>query len=194
MKKLALLAVFFFQFANAQQQDSTEVVSPIALKKNEVRLDVVSLITKMRIHLSYERFLNKDFSVGLSASLSESNKAKKDFDENFDRTLAEYEINPYVRYSLSKSQVSYYYVEAFASANGGKYKTKERFTEGGNGYYLAVENTYFDVALGGTVGYKLYFKEKFAVDLFVGMGKNLFNTDKSPELVPRVGASFGYRF
>lgn len=194
MKKLALLAVFFFQFANAQQQDSTEVVSPIALKKNEVRLDVVSLITKMRIHLSYERFLNKDFSVGLSASLSESNKEKKDFDENFDRTLPEYEIIPYVRYSLSKSQVSYYYVEAFASANGGKYKTKERFVEGGNGYYQAVENTYFDVALGGAVGYKLYFKEKFAVDLFVGMGKNLLNTDKSPELVPRVGASFGYRF
>lgn len=194
MKKLALLAVFFFQFANAQEQDSTDVVSPITLKKNEVRLDVVSLLTKTRIHLSYERFLNKDFSVGLSAILSASNKDKKDFDENFNRTLPQYEINPYVRYSLSKSQVSYYYVEAFASANGGKYKTKERFVEGGNGYYQAVENTYFDIALGGAVGYKLYFKEKFAVDLFVGMGKNLLNTDKSPELVPRVGASFGYRF
>ncbi|KGO89972.1 hypothetical protein [Flavobacterium suncheonense] len=194
MKKLALVAVFFFQFAHAQQQDSTEVVSPISLKKNEVRLDVVSLITKMRIHASYERFLNKDFSVGLSASISESNKEKKDFDENFDRTLPQYEVIPYLRYSLSKSQVSYYYVEAFASANGGKYKTKERFVEGGNGYYQAVENTYFDVALGGAVGYKLYFKDKFAVDLFVGMGKNLFNTDKSPEIVQRVGASFGYRF
>lgn len=194
MKKLALLAVFFFQFANAQEQDSTTIVNPITLKKNEVRLDVVSLITKMRIHVSYERFLNKDFSLGLSASLSESKKAKDDFDENFDRTLPQYEINPYLRYSLSKSQVSYYYLEVFASGNGGKYKTKERFVDGGNGYYQAVENTYFDVALGGAVGYKLYFKEKFAIDLFVGMGKNLLNTDKSPELVPRVGASFGYRF
>ncbi|WP_313807371.1 hypothetical protein [Flavobacterium sp.] len=195
MKKLFLLALFSVGTVSAQQQqDSTEVVSPIALKKNEVRFDVVSLITETKIHLSYERFLNKDFSVGLSAISAQSSKKKDDFESNFNRTLPEYQIIPYVRYSLSKSQVSYYYVEAFASANGGKFKTQERFVEGGNGYYQAVENTYFDIALGGAVGYKLYFSDKFAVDLFVGMGKNLLNTDESPELVPRVGGSFGYRF
>jgi len=197
MKKLALLAtVLLIQFANAQEQQQTNdtVVSPLSLKKNEIRFDVVSLITKLRFHVSYERFLNKDFSVGLSGSLAKSNKAKEDFEENFNKTLPEYEINPFVRYSLSKSERSYYFVEGFVSLNGGKYKELERIFDGTNNYITAVEGKYTDFAIGGAVGYKLYFNDKFCADMYVGVGKNLLNTDKSPTYVQRVGASFGYRF
>lgn len=198
MKKLALLiTVLSLQFANAQEQNQQQtdtVASPLSLKKNEIRFDVVSLITKLRFHVSYERFLNKDFSVGLSASLAESNKAKNDFEENFNKTLPEYELNPFVRYKLSKSEKNYYFVEGFLSFNGGKYKLLEHIYDGTNNYIAAVDHRYTDLAVGGAVGYKLYFSNKFCVDLFVGVGKNLLNTEKSPTYVQRVGANFGYRF
>lgn len=195
MKKIALLAaIFFFQFSNAQDSTATEKPSPITLKKNEIKFDVVSLIAKSRFHVSYERFLNKDFSVGLSGSITKSSKKEDDFENGFNKTLPQYEINPFVRYSMSKSAVSYYFVEAFISANGGKYKEMQRLSYNGNGYWEAVENNYTSLAIGGAVGYKLYFKEKFGIEFFVGMGQNIINTDISPKYVQRVGANFGYRF
>lgn len=193
MRKIAFLAaLLFFQFVNAQ--DTTETVSPITLKKNEVKLDVVSLIARSRIHVSYERFLNQDFSVGLSGSLAKSNKREDDFEDGYNKTLPQYEVNPFVRYSMSKSAVSYYFLEAFASVNGGKYKEMQRSDDGTNGTWQAVEDKYTTLALGGAVGYKLYIKEKFGIEIFVGVGKNLLNTDISPTYVQRVGANFGYRF
>jgi hypothetical protein len=196
MKKLAFLAaLLFFQFANAQDSTTVETPSPILLKKNEIKVDVVSLIARSRFHFSYERFLNKDFSVGLSTSLTKSNKREEDFENGFNKTLPQYEVNPFVRYSMSKSAVSYYFVEAFVSANGGKYKELKHLPDGlGNNYVEAVEDNYVSMAIGGAVGYKLYFKEKFGIELFVGVGKNILNTDISPKYVQRVGANFGYRF
>lgn len=195
MKKLAFLAaVLFFQFTHAQDSTAVETVSPITLKKNEIKIDVLTLIARSRFHVSYERFLNKDFSVGLSASLTKSNKKEEDFENGFNKTLPQYEANPFVRYSLSKSAVSYYFIEGFLSVNGGKYKELERLEEGGTAYWTAVENNYTDLAIGGALGYKLYIKEKFGVELFVGVGRNIINTDISPKYVQRVGANFGYRF
>ncbi len=121
-------------------------------------------------------------------------RKKKDFDENFDRTLPKYEIIPYVRYSLSKSQVIYYYIEAFASANVENTKPKNVLLKAETAITKRLKTRISTLLLEVRLVINLYFKEKFAVDLFVGMGKNLLNTDKSPELVPRVGASFGYRF
>lgn len=195
MKKLAFLAILlFFQLSHAQDSTAVEKISPITLKKNEVKVDVVSLIAKSRFHVSYERFLNKDFSVGLSGSLTKSNKRENDFRDGFNKTLPQYEINPFARYSLSKSAVSYYFIEGFVSINGGKYKELQRLEENGFAYWKAVENNYTSFAIGGAVGYKLYFKEKFGVELFVGVGRNIINTDISPKYVQRVGANFGYRF
>ncbi|ESU18760.1 hypothetical protein FCR2A7T_21630 [Flavobacterium cauense R2A-7] len=195
MKKLAFLAtVLFFQFTHAQDSTAVETVSPITLKKNEIKIDVLTLIARSRFHVSYERFLNKDFSVGLSASITKSNKKEDDFENGFNKTLPQYEANPFVRYSLSKSAVSYYFIEGFLSVNGGKYKELQRLEEGGTAYWTAVEKNYTDLAIGGALGYKLYIKEKFGIELFVGVGRNIINTDISPKYVQRVGANFGYRF
>jgi len=195
MKKLAFLAtVLFFQFTHAQDSTAVETVSPITLKKNEIKIDVLTLIARSRFHVSYERFLNKDFSVGLSASVTKSNKKEDDFENGFNKTLPQYEANPFVRYSLSKSAVSYYFIEGFLSVNGGKYKELQRLEEGGTAYWTAVEKNYTDLAIGGALGYKLYIKEKFGIELFVGVGRNIINTDISPKYVQRVGANFGYRF
>lgn len=190
MKKWLFMALIAFQFSNAQESSNI-----FASKQNEVKFDVLSAIAFSKIHISYEHFLNKDFSVGISGGFQDSKNAKEDFDKGYDRTLPKYEVTPFVRYSLSHGQKSFYFAEVFVSANGGKYRELQRFVDdAGNGYYDTFEDNYTDVAIGGAVGYKLYIQEKFGIELFLGAGKNLFNTDKSPEVVPRVGLNFGYRF
>jgi len=190
MKKWIFLALIAFQFSNAQETSSV-----LSSKKNEVKFDVLSAIAFGKYHISYERFLNKDFSVGISGGIQDSQNQKDDFYDGFERSLPKYEINPFVRYALSKSPKNFYFAEVFLSANGGKYREIARFEDGsGNGYYASKEENYSDLAIGGALGYKLYLKEKFGLELIVGAGKNLFNTDKSPEVIPHVGLNFGYRF
>ena len=188
MKKLLLLLLLISFFSNAQE-------SPISLKKNEVRVDVLSIITSGKFGVSYERFLKKDISVGINANFFNSSNTEEDFDAGFRNNLPSYEVNPYVRYALSKSKTRYYFAEIFASANGGDFKEVVRLIdENNNGYYTTQKSKYNDVALGGSLGYKMYFKEKIALEFLVGFGRNLFNTDKSPDVVSRVGLNLGYRF
>lgn len=189
MKKLFF--IFLFLTATVYAQDN----SAFDLGKNEIKFDVASAIAVGKIHVSYERFISSDFSVGISGIINESNKLEKDFTNGKNRTLEDYQIIPFVRYSLSKSQIRYYFIEVFVSANSGKYQELERLLDENNiGYYSAVENNYSDFAIGGAVGHKFYIKERLGIDIFLGMGKNLFSDGESPDIVSRVGVNVGYRF
>lgn len=198
MKKFLFLALLCGQFASAQDS----VSSGLADKKNEFRVDLLSLVALSKYNLSYERYLGKgDFSVGLSVNYANSKKINDDFDEGNRNTIPKYEIIPYVRYKLSKSEARYYFAEIFVAANGGDFreivrhdKPQTPFTETTVGYYEIDKTDYFDIAVGGGAGYKLYFKEKFALELLVGFGVNTIDIDKSPDVFSRVGLSFGYRF
>jgi hypothetical protein len=189
MKKLIYIFLIISATAYAQNDSAFD------LGKNELKFDVTSAIAFGKIHVSYERFISTDFSVGISGIINEGSKLEKDYTSGKSRTLEDYQIIPFVRYSLSKSQIRYYFIEIFVSANSGIYHDLERLIdENNNGYYKAVDRDYSDVALGGAIGHKFYIKEKFSVDIFLGMGKNLFSNGESPDIVSRVGLNLGYRF
>jgi len=190
MKKIIFLLLFSPMVILAQESQSN-----LDAKKNEVRLDVLSVITSGKFGLSYERFLGKDFSVGVNANFSNSSKTKSDFNESSRNNLPKYEINPYVRYALSKSKTRYYFAEVFASSNGGDYKEIVRLTDGaGNDYYTTQVTKYTDFGLGGGLGYKMYIKEAWVIEFLAGFGSNLSNREKSPDVISRVGLNLGYRF
>lgn len=169
--------------------------SPLDAKKNEVRIGVLSVITSGKFGLSYERFLGGDFSVGLNANFSNSSRIREDFDTGSRNNLPRYEINPYVRYALSKSKKSYYFAEVFASANGGDYKSIVWLTdESGNDYYKVDVSEYTDFGLGGSLGYKMYLKEAWVIEFLAGFGANITDREKSPDVISRVGINAGYRF
>lgn len=189
MKKITVLFLFSIFLASAQDNQSFD------LGKNEVKFDVFSLVAFGKVHVSYERFLSDDFSVGVSGNFNQSTSREEDFELGKNRTLEDYQIIPFVRYSLSKSQIRYYFVEVFVSANQGKYRELERLVdENNNGYYEAIQKDYSDFAIGGAIGHKFYIKEKLGIDIFVGMGKNLFSSGESPDYISRVGINVGYRF
>lgn len=193
MKKISFLFCFFLALGSFAQTNSDSIVSPIVAKKNEVKIDVLNLISNGRLGISYERFLNTDFSVGITGMFLNKSSKKDDFATDDTRTLIDYQVIPYVRYALSKSAVNLYYVEAFSSINGGQYKELVTLNNGSADYVVTSVKDYNDVAIGASVGYKFYIKDSFVVDVTIGMGKNLFHAD-SPKTISRLGINLGYRF
>jgi len=197
MKKISLIFLVFISlstYAQSTENTSTDtIVSPILAKKNELKLDVLNLTAFGKLGISYERFLNQDFSIGITGMVFNKKSKNDDFLTDDTRTKIDYQVIPYVRYALSKSATNLYYLEGFINVNGGEYKELKTFNNGTADYVLITRNDYNDVALGGAVGYKLYFKESFVLDLTVGLGKNLFQ-ENSPSTVARLGINLGYRF
>lgn len=192
MKKLFCL---FFLLPLALQAQESNTSSVLDNKKNEFRVDVLSAIVYTKASLSYERFFGKDWSTGFNVNFSNSDKLNEDFDNGYRNNVPKFEFNPYVRYALSKSKSRYYFAEVFGSYNGGDYKEIIRITDMAMpDYYTTKKSKYTDFGLGGSLGYKMYFKESIALEFIVGFGSNLTNTDKSPDVISRVGLNLGYRF
>ena len=191
MKKLLLLLLFSFQLVQAQ--DSIPK-SPLFSKKNEIRVDVLSTVMS-KFNVTYERFLTKNYSVGVSCIFSNNKKLRDDFDEGNINNFTKYEIIPFVRYNLSQSQRSFYFVEIFADINGGDFREIVLLTDAANNNYYAVEKSKFsDLAMGAAVGYKYYIKDQIGIEFLVGFGSNLLNKEKSLDIISRVGLGVSYRF
>lgn len=190
MKKILFIVLLCSHFVNAQESS----LAGLAGKNNEFRVDLLSLVALSKYNLTYERYFNEKFSLGLSLNYADSKKVNDDFDEGNRNTIPKYEITPFVRYKLSNGLSRFYFAEVFVSANGGDFREIVRKTEGNYGYYAIEKSDYFDVAVGAGAGYKMYIKEQFAIELMVGFGVNTIDTDKSPDVFSRVGLSFGYRF
>ncbi|MBK8600390.1 MAG: DUF3575 domain-containing protein [Flavobacterium sp.] len=191
MKKLLLLFLLCFQFMQAQ--DSIPK-STLYNKKNEIRVDVLATALT-RLNITYERFLDKKYSIGISCIYSNNKKLRDDFDAGYINNFTKYEIIPFVRYKLSQGQRSFYFAEIFADINGGDFREIVLLTDAANNNYYAVEKSNFtDVAMGAAVGYKYYIKDQFGIEFLVGFGSNLFNKTKSLDIVSRVGLGVSYRF
>ena len=191
MKKLLLFIFLSFQLLQAQEKDT---ISPLLQRKNEIRVDVLSTALT-RFNLTYERFLNSHFSIGISGIYSGNKKLQDDFDEGNINNFTKYEVIPFVRYNLSQGQRSFYFAEVFTNINGGDFREIVLLTDATNISYYAIDKSKFnDVALGASIGYKYYIKDQIGIEFLVGFGKNLFNQDKSSDTMSRVGLGVSYRF
>lgn len=195
MRKFLLMALLLSAFAQAQDSTAVNSGAEILARRNEVRTDLLSTVMSSKFNLTYERFFSEDWSAGVTGGITSSKNLDDDFDAGYRNSLPKYEINPFVRYKLSQSIRRFYFAEVFLSANGGDFKEIVRLTdELGNGYYVTEKSTYSDFGVGAGLGYKMYLQDKIAIELLVAFGTNLFDKDKSPDTISRVGLSVGYRF
>ncbi len=167
MKKIATLLLF-------------ALTLPIAAQKNEIKIDVFDVIALKSVDATFERIINFESSVGVSI-LFNFEKESSSFRYN-----EEFVLTPYYRQVLFSRGNIDYFGEFFGAINTGKVPIED--------LEIGDDDTYTDFALGLSFGGKYVSSSGFVADFHIGVGRNLFNTNPSPEVVPRVGIALGKQF
>jgi len=179
MKKTFLLVIILFAFYSVKAQNETDA-NPYQ-KNNEIRLNLIAPLSGA-VEVNFERHLNKNSSLGISAFFVYDNTENEDMN---------YFISPYYRYYFGKKYASGFFVEGFGmftSIDGKKIYSADNLT-------FTENKDVYDVALGAGLGYKLVTKKGFVFEANAGYGKLLFNADKTDhDVVAKYGLSIGYRF
>ncbi|MFC2108944.1 DUF3575 domain-containing protein [Bacteroidota bacterium] len=153
-----------------------------AQKASEIKIDVFDILALKTLDVSFERVMNSESSVGV-ALLFNFEKKSSSF-----RYSEEFVLSPYYRQHLFYKGNVNFFGELFGALNTGDIDLTPA--------EIAVDkaDTYTDFALGLGFGGKYVSSHGFVVDFHAGIGRNLFNTEVSREIVPRVGISVGKSF
>lgn len=176
-KLLQLIVLLAFYSVNAQSETDTNPYQ----KNNEIKLNLLSPLSGA-VEVGYERFLNKNSSLGISAFKVYEHSTNDDMN---------YYISPYYRYYFGKKYASGFFVEGFGmltSIDGKKMYAADNvtFTEGKDVY---------DLALGAGFGWKLVTKKGFVFEANTAYGRLVFNANKTDhDQILKLGVSVGYRF
>tara|TARA_B100000795_G_scaffold28799_1_gene19036 strand:+ start:6409 stop:6906 length:498 start_codon:yes stop_codon:yes gene_type:complete len=157
----------------------TLLFSTIIFSQQEIKLNMGNALVLKTIDISYEYYLKEDTSIGLSG-LFNFEKKTSDFRYN-----EESMITPYLRHYFTSDQNWNLFGEGFFGVNTGYKKTEI----GG----IIDYKRYSDSALGIAVGSKYLSESGFVVDVYGGVGRNLFSAN-SPVLALRLGINVGWRF
>jgi len=168
MKKTIVLLLFALVFKLSSAQT------------NEIKVDLFDILALLALDVSFEHNLNTDSSIGVSVLY---NFAKPSVSFRYEQ---EFSVTPYFRQTFFKKGNINYFGEFFGSINSGDIDQTNVNT--------GESDRYTDFALGLSFGGKYVTSSGFVADFYAGIGRNLFNTDYSPGIVPRVGISVGKEF
>ena len=163
MKKILLILALF--------------ISSFGYSQQEVKLNIANALIIKTLEVSYEYYLTDQSSIGISGLISFEKKTS-DFRYNEDKMLT-----PYFRHYFTSDKVWNLFGEVFFGINSGSKEV------GDTGVY----EKFSDGALGVVVGSKYISKGGLIVDIYGGLGRNLFSSD-SPIIVPRIGVNVGWAF
>ena len=173
MKKIIIIGAVLIGFlANAQQ-------------RHEAKLDIFDLAAFKAIDVTYQYILNEESAVGMSIFKSLADK------DNIFGYREDFSITPFYRQYFPMGAVENIFVEAFFAINTG-IKTIDVLN--GLNENIPTDFKYTNGAFGLTGGKSFISPRGFVLDIYVGLGRNLFNNEYSPNLVPRIGINAGYRF
>lgn len=179
MKKNFLLLIILFAFCSVNAQNETDANT--YQKNNEIKLNLISPLSGA-VEVGYERFLNKNSSLGISTFFVFDDTKEKDMN---------YFISPYYRYYFGKKYASGFFAEGFGmftSIDGKKIYSADRLT-------FTENKDVYDLALGAGLGWKIVTKKGFVFEANAAYGRLVFNADKTDhDQVIKLGLSVGYRF
>ena len=158
----------------------TLCIVTLGYSQREIKLDIADALVIRSLEFSYENYLTEDSSFGISALF---NLAKQDIDFRYNENIM---ITPYYRHYFTTNEQWNFFGEGFIGINSGK---KESDSDNNPGIY---DVKYTDGALGIAVGTKYVASGGLVIDLYGGLGRNLFGSN-SPILVPRIGLNIGWR-
>ena len=167
---LLLLVLLTTQTFAQEEQKNTDSSQNF----NEVKLNGLYLVVGA-FEVTYERTLNEESAIGITAFLPISEDVKDDI---------QYYISPYYRMYFGKKYAAGFFVEGFAMLN-----SLER------NLFINEDEYVTDLAIGIGLGGKWITKKGFIGELNLGFGRNLFNNDETDfDLVSKGGITIGYRF
>lgn len=157
----------------------TILISSYGFSQQEIKLDIADALIIRSLEFSYEKYLTEESSIGVSALF---NLTKQGVGFRYNENTM---ITPYYRHYFTTNAQWNFFGEGFLGINSGK---KETIKNSGD-----YDIKYTDGALGVAIGMKCIAKGGLVIDVYGGLGRNLFGSD-SPVIVPRIGLNVGWRF
>lgn len=158
-------------------------INNVLTDRHEIKINGLSLVLGA-IEADYQYILNEESALGLDVLFA--------FD---DETLSvNYFFAPYYRQYFGKRIASGFFVEGFGMLNS----TNDylySYNEDAQGFYY--DGNYTDVtdfALGIGTGVKFLTNKGFVLEIDLGVGRNLFKSDRDFKIIAKGGISLGYRF
>ncbi len=147
-------------------------------QKNEVKLDIFDLIAFKALDGTYQYIINEESAVGLSIFGSLAQK------KNIFNYREDFTITPFYRQYFPVGAMENVFVEGFFAINNGTGPSDDGLRT----------VKYTDGAFGLAGGKSFISPRGFVLDIYVGLGRNLFESEGAPNLVPRLGINTGFRF
>ncbi len=173
-KQLIILLTACLFSANLFSQEPIE--NNTQTNFNEFKLNALYLVIGA-FEVTYETTLNEESAIGISVFLPIDKEVSDDIKFN---------ISPYYRFYFGDKYAAGFFVEGFGMLNS---------TNRNIDFFEDEEDFRTDFALGFAVGGKWVTKRGFSIELFGGIGRNLFNNEGTDyELIGKGGVNLGYRF
>ncbi len=185
-RKLLLLFLLGAPLA-IMAQDNSELT-----RKHEIKANALNLIVFKAPEFSYEYLVDSESSFGVSVMFNLYDRQDDTFLEPYYEER--FALTPYYRRYFSSWEASGFFLEAF-----GMYNIQEDYNgsydNSGNGPIYSDRKSN-NIAFGISLGGKFVSRKGFAFEFYGGVGRNIITSrnEIGSELVPRLGASLGYRF
>jgi len=187
MNKIVVSIIALVLFSNAifAQNEEKSIV-----KQHELKVNAFNLIVFKTVDFSYEYLIDSESSFGASLLFN----LQDDNDDDFiDGPLynEKFAFTPYYRRFFSSKYAWGFFIEVF-----GMYNVQKDYNNYNNDFNTSSNKDSNNVAFGISVGAKFVSRKGFVFEFFGGAGRNIFssNDDFATEIVPRLGATLGYRF
>ena len=214
MKYITLLILLFSICINSQEVQQVEVVkndNQISelfeeLGQNELKLDLIDILSLPAFDITYERIKDpySSFGVSMFINAADNDSASRNWTDKFSLT-------PFYRfYFFNKRDYggAGFFAEIFTKFSSGKHDVEYyNFSDNsGSDYIRTEEENLFDIAPGAAIGQKWVNKKGWTFEITGGVGRFLLNKDENdssrgqeifsnrPEAVLRGGFSIGRRF
>ena len=165
MKKIIFILGLLISFSGFSQQ--------------EIKLNITNALVVRSLEISYEKHISIENSFGISALF---NLVEQKADFRYNENIM---VTPYFRHYFTADKPWNFFGEGFIGINAGKKVIVKQFNE--------VNIEYIDAALGVAIGSKYTSKGGLIIDVYAGVGRNLFLSD-SPVIIPRAGVNVGWGF
>jgi|GEM_PF-473006 len=171
MKKQLLLVSLLCVSGLVSAQDSTRVISNEG--KSDLLIDPVYVILGPVLNVSYERFLNKDYGLGLHALLG------------LGALNTEAQISPYIRMYMGQHHTNGFFLEAFLP-----FTIDREYT----GWSYRPEIHHTTAGFGVGLGAKWVVKNSMVVQVGGGVARRFFYDGPNEPITGKFMFGVGYRF